>query len=138
MSMDINRKKVTKNAYRVTKVRDKTALRVRVPGGEISGDLMAIVVQIANTYGDGRIHMTTRQGFEILGINWQDIEKVNKMLQPLLDGLDINYEEKEGGYPAAGTRNIAACVGKKICPKGQYNTTEFAKRIEKEIFPNSC
>ena len=136
MSMDINRKKVTKNAYRVTKVRDKTALRVRVPGGEISGDLMAIVVQIANTYGDGRIHMTTRQGFEILGINWQDIEKVNKMLQPLLDGLDINYEEKEGGYPAAGTRNIAACVGNKICPKGQYNTTEFAKRIEKEIFPN--
>lgn len=136
MSMDINRKKVTKNAYRVTKVRNKTALRVRVPGGEISGDLMAIVVQIANTYGDGRIHMTTRQGFEILGINWQDIEKVNKMLQPLLDGLEINYEEKEGGYPAAGTRNIAACVGNKICPKGQYNTTEFAKKIEKEIFPN--
>ena len=42
--MDINRKKVTKNAFRVTKVRDKTALRVRVPGGEISGDLMAVVV----------------------------------------------------------------------------------------------
>lgn len=136
MSLDINRKKVTKNAYRVTKVRDKTALRVRVPGGEISGDLMAIVVKIANTYGNGKIHMTTRQGFEILGINWDDIPKVNEILQPLLDGLDINYDKKGEGYPAAGTRNIVGCIGNKVCPKGQYNTTEFARKIEKEIFPN--
>ena len=134
--MDINRKKVTKNAFRVTKVRDKTALRVRVPGGEISGDLMSVVVNIANTYGNGQIHMTTRQGFEILGINWEDMDKANKMLQPLLDGLEINYDKKGDGYPAAGTRNIAACVGNKVCPKGQYNTTEFARKIEKAVFPN--
>ena len=36
MSMDLNRKVVTKNAYRVTKDRSKTALRVRVPGGAVT------------------------------------------------------------------------------------------------------
>ena len=136
MILDINRKKVTKNAYRVTKVRDKTALRVRVPGGEITGDLVEIVSKIANTYGDGRIHLTTRQGFEILGIDWNDMDKVNEMVAPLMEKLEINHMDANAGYPAAGTRNIAACIGNKVCPKAQYNTTEFAKKIEKAIFPN--
>lgn len=136
MILDINRKKVTKNAYRVTKVREKTALRVRVPGGEITGDLVEIVSKIANTYGDGRIHLTTRQGFEILGIDWNDMDKVNEMVAPLMERLEINHIDANAGYPAAGTRNIAACIGNKVCPKAQYNTTEFAKKIEKAIFPN--
>ncbi len=33
--MDINTKKLKKNAYRITKERYKTALRVRVPGGKL-------------------------------------------------------------------------------------------------------
>ena len=117
MILDINRKKVTKNAYRVTKVRDKTALRVRVPGGEITGDLIEIVSKIANTYGDGRVHLTTRQGFEILGIDWNDMDKVNEMVAPLMEKLEINHIDANAGYPAAGTRNIAACIGNKVCPK---------------------
>ncbi len=136
MTLDINRKQVTKYAYRVTKVRDKTALRVRVPGGEITGDLIEIVSKIANTYGDGKIHLTTRQGFEILGIDWNDMNKVNEMVAPLMEKLEINHIDANAGYPAAGTRNIAACIGNKVCPKAQYNTTEFAKKIEKAIFPN--
>ena len=84
MSMDINRKTVTKNAFRVTKDRSKTALRVRVPGGAITGEIMEMVAKIANTYGDGNVHITTRQGFEVLGISWNDIEKVNKMVQTII------------------------------------------------------
>ncbi len=136
MSLDINRKKVTKNAFRVTKVRGKTALRVRVPGGEISGDLIQVVSEIANNYGDGRIHLTTRQGFEVLGIDWENMSAVNKMLAPLMEGLDVNFDKRDEGYVSAGTRNIAACIGNKVCPKAQYNTTDFAKEIEKEVFPN--
>ena len=49
MSMDLNRKIVTKNAFRVTKDRSKTALRVRVPGGAITGEIMEMVAKIANT-----------------------------------------------------------------------------------------
>jgi len=134
--LDINRKAVTKNAYRVTKNRETTALRVRVPGGEISGDLIQKVSEIANIYGDGRIHLTTRQGFEILGIAWEDMEAVNKLVTPLIEGLDVNFDKRDAGYAAAGTRNIASCIGNKVCPKAQYNTTDFAKEIEKEVFPH--
>ncbi len=136
MNLDINRKQVTKNAYRVTKNRKETALRVRVPGGEISGELLMKVSEIANKYGNGQVHMTTRQGFEIMGIPWDKMDECNKLVQPLIEGLEINQEVKDGGYPAAGTRNIASCIGNKVCPKAQYQTTEMAKRIEAAVFPN--
>ncbi|MDF9866488.1 anaerobic sulfite reductase subunit C [Bacilli bacterium PM5-3] len=137
MSLDINRKQVTKNAYRVTKERDLTALRVRVPGGKIEADLLTRVAEIAKKYGNGRVHLTTRQGFEIIGIPWENMDKCNEEVQLLIDELHINQPNgKDHGYPAAGTRNIAACIGNEVCPKGQYNTTDFAKEIEEAIFPN--
>ena len=136
MNLDINRKKVTKNAFRVTKNRKETALRVRVPGGEITGDLLIKVSEIANTFGNGKVHMTTRQGFEIMGIPWDKMDECNKMVQSLIDGLSINQDEEGKGYTAAGTRNIASCIGNKVCPKAQYNTTELAKKIEKAVFPH--
>lgn len=136
MIRDLNTKKVMKNAYRITKNRYETALRVRIPGGSVDSESLMIISKIANEYGNGQIHMTTRQGFEILGIKMEDMEKVNKLIQPIIEKMEINQEEQDKGYPAAGTRNIASCIGNKVCPKAQYNTTEFAKKIEKAVFPN--
>ena len=134
--MDINTKKLKKNAFRVSKVRGLTASRVRVPGGCCNADVMQQVVDIARKYGNGQIHVTTRQGFEIEGIHMEDMDKVNEMLQPIIDNLQINQNEAGTGYPASGTRNVCACIGNRVCPFGNYNTAAFAKRIEKAIFPN--
>lgn len=134
--MDINTKVVTKNAFRVTKERYKTALRVRVPGGRINTKFFAILNQIAQEFGDGDVHITTRQGFEITGIDMEDMAKVNELIQPVIEGLGINQVSPKTGYPAAGTRNVSACIGNRVCPKAQYETSGFAKRIEDAIFPN--
>ncbi|WP_105617229.1 sulfite reductase subunit C [Vallitalea okinawensis] len=134
--MDINTKKVTKNAYRITKERYKTALRVRVPGGRLKAEYFEILNQIASQYGDGDVHLTTRQGFEITGIDIDKVDEVNALIQPVIEGLEINQVSPNTGYPAAGTRNISACIGNRVCPKAQYETSSFAKRIEKAIFPN--
>lgn len=136
MIRDVNTKTVIKNAFRIVKEKYKTSIRVRVPGGLIDPESLITVSKISKEYGNGQIHITTRQGFEILGIDMEDMPAVNKMIQPVIDNLDINQERRGAGYPAAGTRNVSACVGNKVCPKAQYNTTEFAKRIEKAIFPN--
>jgi len=136
MIRDLNTRKVMKNAFRITKTKYKTALRVRVPGGLIDPECLMLVSEISSKYGDGKIHITTRQGFEILGIDMEDMLAVNEMAQPLIEKLNINQDEKGKGYSAAGTRNVSACIGNKVCPKAQYNTTNFARRIEKAIFPN--
>lgn len=134
--MDINTKLLKKNAYRITKKRGKTAIRIRVPGGHIEAKHLEVLQNVAETYGDGSIHITIRQGFEIPNIDINKIPEVNKMIQSVIDGLEINQISENTGYSAAGTRNVSACIGANVCPFANYNTTDFAKKIEKEIFPN--
>ena len=134
--MDINTKKIKKNAYRISKERGITASRVRVPGGKCNAEVLGMVKEIANKYGNGNVHLTTRQGFEIEGISLDDIDKVNEMLQPIIENLGTNQINPNTGYPSSGTRNVSACIGNRVCPFGNYNTAEFARRIEDAIFPN--
>lgn len=134
--MDINTKKLKKNAFRVTKQRGLTASRVRVPGGHLKADYLSVIQEIANRYGNGTVHMTVRQGFEIPGIAYEHMGAVNAMLQPVIEGLGINQTTPGKGYDSSGTRNITACVGNRVCPYACYDTSAFAKRIEQAIFPH--
>ena len=138
MSLDINTKKAKKNAWRITKERGIGASRIRVPGGYLNADVLGMVQEIAKEYGNGYVHLTTRQGFEIEGINLEDMEAVNQKLQPIIELVETNQAEtnREKGYEASGTRNIQACIGNNVCPFANYNTAELARKIDKEIFPN--
>lgn len=136
MGMDINTKQLKKNAFRITKHRGMTASRIRVPGGQIKAEHLGTIQEVAQKYGNGLVNITIRQGFEIPGIKFENMPEVNAMIQPIIEGLEINQEVPGTGYSAAGTRNVSACIGNQVCPYANYNTTEFAKRIEKEIFPN--
>jgi anaerobic sulfite reductase subunit C len=134
--MDINTKSLKKNAFRVTKERGITASRIRVPGGHLDAKYLADIQTIAERYGNGTVHITSRQGFEVPGIRFEDMPKVNELLQNIIDGTNINQDVPNGGYPASGTRNITACVGNRVCPFACYDTTAFALKIEKAVFPN--
>lgn len=134
--MDINVKKLKKNAFRITKNRGFTASRIRVPGGHLDVRYLPMIQEIAGQYGNGTVHITSRQGFEIPGIPISKIDEVNEKLQPIIEGLEINQEVPGKGYTAAGTRNVTACIGNRVCPYACYDTSAFAARIEKAIFPN--
>lgn len=133
---DINTKTLKKNAFRVTKERYKTAIRIRVPGGHMDVKHFDILKEIANKYGNGTVHLTTRQGFEIPHIDMKYIPEINQMIQPIIEGLGINQKHPKAGYDAIGTRNISACIGNRVCPFGNYDTTTFARKIEEATFPN--
>ena len=135
--MDINVKKLKKNAFRVSKVRGETASRVRMRGGYIDAESMKRISEIADKYGNGSIFITNRQGVEIPGIKITDMDAVNKEIQLIIDHEGTNQEKRDTGYAASGTRNVVACPGKRLCPFGNYDTTEFARKMEKQIFPNN-
>ena len=44
--MDINTKKLKKNAFRITKERGITASRVRVPGGHLDAELLGKIQEV--------------------------------------------------------------------------------------------
>lgn len=141
MALDLDRKKVVKNNWRVTKVRGESALRIRVPGGHLEVKHFDLIKQIADTYGNGTVHITTRQGFELPGIAYEKIPEINRLIYPILHDLElaigVKIDQPELGYPAAGTRNVAACIGNRVCPFANFDTTVLAKKIEKEIYPNN-
>lgn len=137
MTMDVNVKRLKKNAFRQSKVRGETASRVRVPGGLVSAESMARIVEIAQEFGNGEIFLTNRQGVEIPGIRLEDMPQVNARLKAIIEDTRINQEDTDHGYLASGTRNIVACPGKRLCPFGCYDTTAFAQRMDQAIFPNN-
>lgn len=136
--MDINTRQLMKNAFRVTKTRGKTAVRIRVPGGHLDVKYFDILREIAEKYGNGSVHITTRQGFEIPDIDMERIPDVNRLIQPLIEGMNINQKEAGKGYPAAGTRNVTACIGNRVCTFANYDTTALAVKIENAIYPNDA
>lgn len=136
MGLDINTKKAKKNAFRISKVRGIGASRIRVPGGYLNAEVLGMVQEIAQEYGNGYVHLTTRQGFEIEGIRLEDMDAINEKLQPIIELVETNQDPAMKGYPASGTRNISACIGNNVCPFANYNTAKLARRIDKEIFPN--
>lgn len=141
MSLDINRKQVTKNAYRITRRRNFSAIRIRVPGGHLMAEQMKIIADIAEKFGDGTVHITIRQGFEIPNIPFEKISEVNAALTPLIETLQskngVSIEEIGTGYPAAGMRNISACIGNRVCPFGNTDTTGLAEKLEGILYPNN-
>lgn len=138
--MSVNRKEITKNAYRITCRRGKTALRIRVPGGHLPVKHFDTIKLIADKYGNGTVHITSRQGFEVPDIDFIFIPDVNKLIHPLIAdlevGIGVDIIDLDSGYPSAGTRNISACIGNRVCPFANYDTTELAKKIEKDTYPN--
>lgn len=83
---------------------------VIVAGGACNADVLTQVAEIAREYGNGQVHITTRQGFEIEGISIRDMAKVNEKLQPIIENLEINQEVPGTGYASSETRNVSACI----------------------------
>ena len=135
-TLDVNVGKMKKNAFRYSKVRGETASRVRIAGGVIDSKSLGRVVEIAEKYGKGVIDITNRQGIEIPGIKFEDMDAVNKEIQLVIVSLHINQEIPDTGYASSGTRNVEACPGARLCPFGCYDTTAFAQKMENTIFPN--
>ena len=139
--MTINTKIVMKNGWRIAKDRGFTCLRIRVPGGSFPVRLLPVIQEIAERFGNGAVHLTTRQGLEIPGISFEHMAEINTMLSTLIEELEVKIgveiEDTSKGYPSAGTRNVVACIGNKVCSNAVFNTTALAQDIEKIIFPNN-
>lgn len=142
MSLDIDIIKArAKNEYRLSKVRGEAMISVRIPGGIMPAHLLAVAQQIAEQYGNGLIHLTTRQKLAMPGIKYQDMDKVNAALEPFIKEIEvetcgIEVEDTTAGYQTIGGRNIVACKGNTICQKGNIDCTGLAQRMEKHLYPN--
>ena len=56
------------------------SLRIQVVGGNLTAENIKTVAEVAEKYGKGYVHMTSRQGIEIPFVNFENIEEVKAEL----------------------------------------------------------
>jgi len=103
------------------KQKDFYLIRLRTVGGEMTAEELLTVAQVSQKYGNGRVHLTTRQAIEIHDIH--------------VDNLQIAREEIEDGGIVLGVcgprgRGIVACPGNATCTSGLIETKELAAAFD--------
>lgn len=114
-----------KGGFMRQKQKDHFSLRLSVVGGQVNTKQLVAITAVANKYGHGYIHLTSRQGIEIPFIKLQDIDEVKNALA-------------EGGASPGvcgpRVRTITACQGSAVCPNGCIETEELAQELNDRYF----
>jgi dissimilatory sulfite reductase (desulfoviridin) alpha/beta subunit len=105
--------------------KDKFSLRLCMSGGTVDTGYLKKAMEIADTYGGGRLHFTTRQQIEIPDIPAENVEAVQKLLS------DAGVKTFTGG---PRVRSVVACLGAGVCKFGQIETGALAKEIHDVYF----
>lgn len=121
---EYNIKELKSGGLMKQKEKDLFSLRLRVVGGFVNSKQLVKLSEIADKYGRGYIHLTTRQGIEIPHVNFKDFEKVEKGLRDV---------ELEMGACGQRVRTVTACQGKE-CSHGLIDCLSLAKDIDRKYF----
>ncbi|MDR0524521.1 MAG: 4Fe-4S binding protein [Spirochaetaceae bacterium] len=104
---------------------DKFSLRLRVAGGQLGADQLRKVAEVADRFGRGYAHLTSRQGVEIPFLALADLEAVKTALAEA--GLTP-------GACGPRVRTVTACQGRGVCPNGLIETSDLAKELDARYF----
>ncbi len=101
------------------------ALRLRAVGGELTAKQLQAVTAVAEKYGTGGIHITTRQGIEIHNVKTEDLKQSQAELEAA--GLKM-------GADGNRVRIVIACPGNSTCRFGSIDTKSMAASLDERYF----
>lgn len=105
--------------------KDHFSLRLRCVGGTVTAEQLATITEVANKFGHGYVHLTSRQGIEIPFIQLKDIDEVKEALAQ--GGVQT-------GVCGPRVRTVTACQGGVCCPSGCINALEIAEALDQRYF----
>lgn len=123
--MAVNYAALKKGGFMRQKQKNNFSLRLRVVGGNLTAGQLAKIAEVADKFGDGYVHLTSRQSVEIPFIKVDDIDAVKDTL------AEGNVEP---GVCGPRVRTITACQGEAICPSGCIDTYALAKELDDRYF----
>jgi len=101
------------------------SLRLKVIGGNLTADQLIAIAGISKKFGDGHVHLTSRQSVEIPFVKLADVDAVKAELEA--GGVDT-------GVCGPRVRTVTACQGSAICPSGCIDTYPLAVEISDRYF----
>ncbi|MGN1392794.1 MAG: 4Fe-4S binding protein [Succinivibrionaceae bacterium] len=121
----VNYALLKKGGFMRQKQKGYFSLRLGVVGGNLTTENIRAVANVADEYGKGYIHMTSRQGIEIPFIYIDNIDEVKDKLA-------------EGGvHPGVcgpRVRTVTACQGNEVCSSGCINSHDIAVKLSERYF----
>lgn len=120
--MSVNYKELKKGGFMRQKQPNYFSMRLKCTGGQFTVEQLATIKTVAEKFGKGYVHLTSRQGIEIPFIHVENIDAVKKTLTE--GGVEV-------GVCGPRVRTITACQGNAICPSGLIDTQKIAAEFEK-------
>ena len=114
-----------KGGFMRQKQKNNFSLRLQVVGGNLTAENLIKIAEVAEKYGDGHVHLTSRQSVEIPFIKLDDVDEVKEELA------------KGGCKPGVcgpRVRTITACQGNQICPGGNIDSYDIAKKLDSRYY----
>ncbi len=114
-----------KGGFMRQKQKNNFSLRLAVVGGTLTAENLKKIAEVAEEFGDGHVHLTSRQGVEIPFIKLSDVDAVKASLA-------------EGGCKPGvcgpRVRTVTACQGNQICPSGNIDSYDIAVKLDNRYF----
>ena len=99
-------------------------VRVLTRNGRITTDEIRTIAEAADTYGSGKVAMTSRLTIEIQGVKYDNIEPMIAFLKE--KGLDC-------GGTGAKVRPVVSCKGT-TCQYGLIDTFSLSEKIHEQFY----
>ena len=96
-----------KGGFMRQKQKNNFSLRLACVGGALTAENLKKIAEVAEKYGDGYVHLTSRQGVEIPFIKLDDIDDVT---------ADLAKGGCRPGVCGPRVRTVTACQGNTVCP----------------------
>jgi dissimilatory sulfite reductase (desulfoviridin) alpha/beta subunit len=102
-----------------------SALRLKAVGGNLTTAQLRTIADVADKYGSGEVHLSTRQGIEIHHIADQDLQAATAELAA--GGVCM-------GAGGATVRIVVACPGDATCRYGAIETRHLAAELDRRYY----
>jgi len=117
-------KPISFKAYRVPmgiyeqRAEGRYMVRIRIGAGLVLPAQLTKIAELSKQYGNGIVHVTTRQDIQIHEV---DIEHTPDVLEGL---LEVGLAARGGGGNTV--RNVTACPRAGVCPNEQFDVAPYA------------
>ncbi len=117
-------KRVPRGIYE-QRTNDTFMMRIRIPAGGITPVQMEKASELSKKYGNGVLHITTRQDVQLHWVKLKDTPEV------MFELLKVGLTTKGGGGNTV--RNITACYEAGICKSECFNVSPYAIALTEHL-----
>ncbi len=107
--------------YGMRGLTDVQMLRVRLAGGRLSSEQLAILAGVTRNFGQGAAHFTTRQDVQIYHVRLPQVPQALRFLA----GVGLSTRETSGNI----VRNVTVCPLAGVCPHEEFDVTPYADLV---------